>query len=429
MRVTKICRQLTGVEALYANEMAVTPSGVVLAVRPRWRKPRCGGCGRCGPRCDRRGERYWRHIALGATVLWLCYAPWRVDCRHCGVTVEQVPWARHARRFTRGLEELVAYLARTMDFTAIARLQGLGWRSIARIVERVVAERIRDARLSGLRAIGLDEFSYRKRHRYLTVVVDHDRGEVVWAAKGRGADALAQLFEHRGEDGCAAIEAVTMDMAGGYKKALREHLSHVRVVFDRFHVQRLASDAVDAVRRSEVRGAEDQATARVSKRSRYALLKSPWNMSRGEHHKLADIQVNNKRLFRARLPGDTLADALAYRQPKRAGEALEQWLAWASRSKLQAFVRLARTIRTHKPGILAYINDRLTNDSLEGINNRLRTIARRAYGFHSAESLISRLFLGAGGIELDPPLPITETSKDASFCGGVGAPAPAARRA
>jgi len=299
----------------------------------------------------------------------------------------------------------VAYLARAMDFTAITRLLAVSWRAVAGIVGRVVGEHLGDARLTGLRAIGVDEFSYRKRHRYLTVVVDHDRNQVVWAAKGRGADALAGLFEHLGESGCAATESVTMDMAGGYKKAVREHLPHARLIFDRFHVQRLASDAVDAVRHSEVRGAEDQAMARVIKRSRYALLKSPWNMNRGEDQKLADIQANNERLFRARLLNDALSDALAYRQPKRARDALEEWLAWASRSKLEPFVRLARTIREHKEGIPAYIKDRLTNGFVEGINNRLRTIARRAYGFHSAESLISMLFLCAGGIELDPPLP------------------------
>lgn len=405
MRLTKVCRELTGVEALYARDLAVTESGLVFMVRPRWRKPRCGGCGRRAPGYDRRDERYWRHLAVGSTVLWLCYAPWRVDCRHCGVTVEQVPWARHASRFTRGLEELVAYLARAMDLTAITRLVGISWRAVSGMVERVVAERLPDARLQGLRAIGVDEFSYRKRHRYLTVVVDHDRGEVVWAAKGRGADALAGLFEHLGEDGCAAIESVTMDMAGGYKKAVREHLPHARIVFDRFHVQCLASDAVDAVRRAEVSAHAGSDAARTIKRSRYALLKSPWNMSRREHEKLADIQANNQRLFRARLLNDTLADALAYRQPKRAREALDEWLAWARRSKLEPFVKLARTIRAHKEGILAYIQDRLTNGLAEGINNRLRAIARRAYGFHSAEALISMLFLCVGGIKLDPPLP------------------------
>nr|WP_070987884.1 transposase [Halofilum ochraceum] len=214
--------------------------------------------------------------------------------------MEQVPWACHESRFTYAPEELTAYLAQSLDFTAITRLQGLSWRAVSGIVRRVVAERVPCALLSGMRAIGVDEFSYRKRHRYLTVVVDHDSRRVVWAAKGRGADALAGLFEHLGEAGCAAIESVTMDMAGGHKKAVREHLPHARIVFDQFHVQRLASDAVDAVRRDEVRAAGDEATVRVIERSRYVLRKSPWNLNRHEQQKLADIQANNRRLFRAR---------------------------------------------------------------------------------------------------------------------------------
>jgi len=216
MRISKVCRQLTGVQSLYASDVAVSESGLVFTVRPRWRKSRCGRCGRCAGRYDRARARHWRHMPCGSTVVWLRYAPWRVSCAHCGVTVEAVPWARHASRFTCGLEELAAYLARQMDVTAITGLLGLSWRSVRAIVRRLVAERLPDSRLSGLRTIGVDEFSYRKRHRYLTVVVDHDRGRVVWAATGRGGDALAGLFEYLGEAGCELIEAVTMDMAGCY---------------------------------------------------------------------------------------------------------------------------------------------------------------------------------------------------------------------
>lgn len=405
MRLTKICRQLTGVESLYAHDLRITDEGLVFVVRPRWHRPRCGRCGARAPVHDHRRERLWRHLAVGASVLWLAYAPRRVSCPQCGVRTEQVPWARHNSRFTRALEELVAYMAQVMDKTAVTRLQGISWRSVSAIVERVVTERLGEERLTGLRVIGVDEFSYRKRQRYLTVVVDHERGRVVWAAEGRGAAALAGLFKHIGEPGCAQIKAATIDMAGGYKKAIREHLPNAQVVFDRFHVQRLASDAVDAVRRAEVEAHKGTQAASAVKRSRYALLKRPWNMRRSEHQKLSDIQVNNRRLYRARLLNDALADALDYRQPKRAREALEAWLAWASRSKLAPFVRVARTIRAHKEGILAYIHTRLTNGFVEGINNRLRMIARRAYGFHSPQALAAMLFLCKGGIELDPPLP------------------------
>ncbi len=135
------------------------------------------------------------------------------------------------------------------------------------------------------------------------------------------------------------------------------------------------------------------------------VLKNPWNLSRDERTKLRDVQDNNIQLFRAYLLNQTLASALDSLQPKRARRALDDWLSWACRSKLAPFVRVSRTIRAKKEGVLAYIRERLTNGIVEGTNNRLRMIARRAFGFHSPEALIAMLYLCCGGIELHPPLP------------------------
>ena len=144
---------------------------------------------------------------------------------------------------------------------------------------------------------------------------------------------------------------------------------------------------------------------KVIKGTRFALRKNPWNLTRDEGKKLRDVQDNNARLFRAYLLNQTLASALDYLQPKRARRALDDWLSWACRSKLAPFVRVSRTIRAKKEGVLSYIQGRLTNGIVEGTNNRLRMIARRAFGFHSADALISMLYLCCGGIELHPPLP------------------------
>lgn len=405
MRLSKICRQLLAVNPLIADDVEFFGKGLIFHIRPRWRKPRCGGCGRKCSGYDRRPVRYWRHIAMGAAMVWVAYAPRRVTCPDCGVCTEQVPWARHCSRFTLGLEELVAFLAQQMDKTAVTRLLGLSWRAVGSIIWRIVNERLDEARFEGLRVIGADEFSYRKRHRYLTVVVDHERRRVIWVSRGRGADALQGLFKRLGQSGRELIETVTIDMAGGYIKAVEENLPNAEIVFDRFHVQQLASNAVDEVRREEVRNLEDSEEAQFVKGSRYALLKSPWNLTRQQKQQLSEIQRNNARLYRARLLNDVLADALEYRQPKRARQALDEWLAWASRSKLKPFIKLGRTIRKHKDRILAYIKERYTNAIVEGMNNRIRVIARRAYGFHSAEALESMIFLCLGGIKLNPPLP------------------------
>lgn len=338
--------------------------------------------------------------------MWLEYAPRRVECPQCGVRVEAVPWAEAGSHFTAPFEELVAYLAQITDKTSVSRLAGIAWASVRAIVERVVARYLDASRFQGLRRIGIDEFSYRKYHRYLTTVVDHDRRCVVWAGKGRSADSLSPFFEALGEEGRAKIEVVTIDMAQGYIKAVEESLPNAQIVFDRFHVQQLASDAVDELRREiqrETKGTEDGLALR---KSRYALLKSPWHLSPIEREKLATVQQTNRPLFRGYLLKETLREALSYKQPWRARQALRDWLAWASRSRLAPFVRVARTIRKHFDGVLAYVTERLTNGIVEGINNRLRVIARRAYGFHSPGPLIAMLFLCCGGIELDPPLPL-----------------------
>jgi transposase len=328
-----------------------------------------------------------------------------VSCKKCGVTTEQVPWAEHGSRFTRDFEELVAYLAQSTDKTKVTKLMGISWPTVGAIVERVVQRKLDPDRLEALTSIGVDEFSYRRRHRYLTTVVDHERRCVVWAAPGRSADTLRSFFDVLGPERCAAIKWATIDMAAGYARAIKERLPNAQIVFDRFHVQRLAGDAVDKVRREQLRDLRGTEEGRALFRMRFALWKNPWNLKSSEKRRLSELPRTNAPLYRAYLLKEALAQALDYRQPWRARQAMAEWLSWASRSRLAPFVKAARTIRRHLEGILAYIGGRMTNAVVEGINNRLRMIARRAFGFHSAEALKAMLFLSCGGIELMPRLP------------------------
>ena len=170
----------------------------------------------------------------------LQYAPWRVSCRQCGVRVEEVSWASGRSAFTAPFEELAAYLAQVTDRTTVSRVLGISWQAVGSIVERVVSRQLDESRFDDLRRIGVDEFSYRKRHHYLTLVVDHDRQRVVWAGKGRSAKTLEAFFDRLGPAGCERLELVTADLAASWQKALQARVPHARVVFDRFHVERLA---------------------------------------------------------------------------------------------------------------------------------------------------------------------------------------------
>ncbi len=402
MRMTTLFRRLLGVTRMYVEEVSLSAAGLSIKVRPTARKSRCGQCGRRSYRYDRAKERGWTHLPIGRVRVVLRYRPWRVVCHDCGVRVEEVAWARHSSRFSLGFEEMAAYLAQVTDKTQVSRLLGLSWQAVGSIVARVVSERLDSDRFDGLRRIGIDEFSYRKRHRYLTVVVDHDRRRVIWAGQGRSAETLDGFFELLGEQRRDQIEEVTIDMAGGYIKAIAENLPGARVIFDRFHVERLAADAVDEVRREQVRDLGSRGKA--IKGLRFLLLKHPDGLKPSEHQRLRDLRVWNKQLWRAYDLKEYLAEILELGDPQLGRSLLRDWLAWACRSKLPSFVKLSRTIRRHFEGIAAYIDTKMTNGIVEGFNNKLRVIARRAYGFHSAESLTAMLFLCCGGIELDPPL-------------------------
>jgi transposase len=350
-------------------------------------------------------ERYWRHHDLAGMTLHLRYRIRRAHCTKCGtVKTERVPWATHASNFTYAFEERAAYLAQQCSKTAVVKMLRTSWRTVGTLIRRVVGRTLgtRDDRLDGLRLIGVDELSYRRHHEYVTVVVDHERGRVVWAAEGKSAATLKRFFEDLGPDRCAELEAVTIDLSGAYIKAVTEASPEAKLIFDRFHVQRLAQDALDETRRDEVRAAEGKEAKDALKGTRWALQKSPWNLTDVEVQTLADLEWTNRRLYRAHLLKDSLAAILDGRQINVARQRLQEWIAEARSSKLRHFVRVAGTIDKHLDGILEYIRSRLTNGPTEGLNGKTRTITRRAFGFHSASALIAMIFLCCGGVNVTP---------------------------
>jgi transposase len=238
------------------------------------------------------------------------------------------------------------------------------------IARRLVGEHLHEDRFDNLRAIGVDEFGFAAHHRYLTLVIDHDRQRVIWAAEGKSSETLAAFFDELGPERRASIEFVSIDMAAGYIKAIQDALPQATIVFDRFHVARLAQDAVTAVRRAQARQLDPDDRAPI-KNTRWALLKNPENLRASEKVKLDIVRKSNNALYRAYLLKETFLDIFTYRSPYYARRAAEAWIAWAQRSRLAPFVRLARTVRKYLDGILAFIHSRLTNARLEGMNTRL----------------------------------------------------------
>jgi transposase len=282
----------------------------------------------------------------------------------------------------------------------------IGWETVGKILERIVAEKLPADRFDGLELIGVDEVSYGADHKFLTCVANHASGGIVWATEGRNAASLQAFFDGLTDEQKASIRAVSIDMSAGYEKAIRSNdgVPHAQVVFDPFHVVQLGGKAVEQVRRAEYNqhGRSGTDTGKWIKGTRYSLLKDPANQTTKQLVRLAEAQQTNKRMFRAFLLYGELR--YIYRLPKHeAPDRLNAWLAWAPRSRLKPFVKLARTIRKHKQGVLAAVELGLSNGRLEALNSKVRLLSHRAYGFHSADALIAMTYLCCAGIQIALP--------------------------
>jgi transposase len=406
VRVTSLLKKLLGMKSVVVDGMDIEDGGLAISVRPSWRLPRCSGCGKRAPGYDRRSERSWRHLDFAGVRVTLRYAPRRTCCRRCGVVVEQVPWTHSATsRFTAAFEDAVAYLTQRCDKTSVQEAMSIGWQTVGAIVERVVERHDGNDRLDGLRHIGVDELSYRKGHRYLTLVVDQDTGMPVWASDGRSGQTLEAFFDELGPDRCQKIEVVSMDMSQAYISAVRNKVPQAQIVFDRFHVQALVNKALDETRREQWRRLREVSAeeAKQVKGLRWPLLKNRWNLTSNQAARLSTLQKDNTPLYRAYLLKESFGAILDRHQPNVVKTKLREWLGWAARSRLPAFVGVACTIRKHLDDIVAYIRWGITNGLVEGINTKARMLTRRAYGFHSAAAAIAMIMLCCTNIWLGPP--------------------------
>jgi len=409
VRGARVWARLLGLQRAVIEDVWVGDEGaVVVAARPVWReRDRCGVCRRRSPGFDLgEGRRRWRALDLDTTLAFVEADAPRVTCRRHGVVVCAVPWARHRARFTRSFEDQAAWLAVNTSRSAVAELMRIAWRTVGTICERVAADAQREVDLlDGLRRIGIDEISHRRGRRYLTVVVCHDTGRLVWAAAGRDRKTVECFLDELGQERCKQIELVSADMAPWVAGPIAERCPNAELCLDPFHVVQLATDALDEIRRevwNEARRAGQTQIARDLKGARFALWKNPERLTARQRLKLADVQTTNKRLYRAYLLKEQLRQI--YRLPPDAAIALlDGWLAWARRCRLQPFRRLARTITEQRDGILAAIQHGLSNARVEAINTQIRLITRRAFGFHSPDALIALAMLSLA--DLRPSLP------------------------
>lgn len=382
---------------------------LILLVRPKaGAAGRCGVCRRRCPGYDRGpGRRRWRSLDLGVTRTWVEADSPRVRCGEHGVVVASVPWARHGARHTYSFDSEVAWSVRNTSKSAVSHKLRIAWLTVGAIVARVVADA--DARsgdrLAGVRRIGIDEISYRRHHRYLTIVVDHDTGKLLWAKDGRTKKDLAEFFDTLGEARCAEIELVSADGADWIADVVGLRCPQAQQCMDPFHVVAWGGRALDEVRRqvmAQARRDGQKALARGLRDCRYALWKNPEDLTARQQNTLARIIGTNRSLFRAYLLKEQLRQVFAPGGPDRV-LLLDAWLRWAARSKLAPFVDLARRMRRYRNDIANTLTHKLSNARVEAINTKIRLLTRIAFGFKSAKALIALVMLHLGGYDIRLP--------------------------
>ncbi len=382
-------RKQLAMKSHYITQIEETDEAVIAHVaRIGKRQLRCSHCrAACRRTHGRLKARTWRDLSLRDRPLKLNYQPFRVRCLRCQkVKVEKVPWAEPWSRVTMSLAAAVALLARKL--------------TVVQIVQRVVAEGLKQRRWKALHVIGVDEVSRKRGHRYLTLVYDLERHRLVWIGEDRKKETLDAFFQWLNRRRARSIHSVCCDMWAPYAKSVHQHLPQATLVFDRFHLVRHLLDAVDEVRRSEVRrlsGSHKQ----LIKGTRFILLKNPWNLTDAQRDSLFDLTRINLRLVRAYLLKETFQLFWHYKRRFYAERFLRNWLWKASHSRLKPMKKFAQLVRSHIDGILAWTTLRISNGALEGFNNKVKLVSHRAFGFRTISHYIAAIY----HVCADLPLP------------------------
>jgi transposase len=357
----------------------------------------CPECGRQGCKAYDTVDKVWRHLNFFEHVTYLHVRTPRVECPECGVKQVPVPWAREGSGFTLLFEAFIMAMAKEMSVRAIARLVGEHDTRVWRVLHHYVEQARCDQDYSEVSAVGMDETSSKRGHNYITVFVDMAKSKVLFATPGKDAETLRAFKEdleaHGGQ--VANITQACCDMSPAYIRGIEDTFGNAAITFDKFHILKVINEALDEVRRLE------QRTRPELKKTRFAWLKNPRNLTAKQQGIIENLNVSKRHLKTARAYQIKLTFQELYEQPREhAEEFLKRWYFWATHSRLQPIIAAARTIKRHWEGILAWFDSGITNGVLEGINSLIQAAKAKARGYRTTRNFITMVYLIAGKLDL-----------------------------
>jgi transposase len=387
----------------------LTATAWAILVRLQERKGSGAVCSGCGVRrvgYDRLPVRRFQFVPLWNIPVIFLYGPRRVDCPRCGVVVELLPWASGKSPMTTHLAWFIASWAKVLSWTETARRFGTSPQTVFEAVKQAVEWGRKHQNLDGISSIGVDELSWRKGHKYLTLVyqIDHHRKRLLWIGRDRTAKSFEGFFDWFGQERSKLIAFVASDMWAAFLGTVARKACGAVHVLDRFHVMQLFSKAIEEVRRTEARKLRDRGDRVTLKHTRWVLLKRRHRLTDKQKGRLSTLLRANLRTVRAYLLKEDFQSFWRYVSPYWAGRFLDAWTRDALRSRMPAFATLARTLRQHRAPLLNWFRARgaFAMGAVEGFNNKARVTTKLAYGFKSYEHAEIALFHRLGDLP-EPP--------------------------
>lgn len=363
----------------------------------------CPECGAPSPGYDRAAERRWRHLDTCQYRTVLSARVPRIRCAEHGVRQVRVAWAEERSRFTALFEALAIRLLHETTVSGLAELMGLSWDEAEGILQRAVERGLERREREPLRAVGIDETSFQKRHEYVTVVADLERARVVWVGDHRRWETLAAFWDSLTPQERSDVEEAVMDMWEPYISATTHALpdGSSKIVFDRFHVAMHLNDAVDRVRRAENKGLLLQGDGRL-KGTKHLWIKGPQRLSAQDELALRELQRSGLKVGRAWALKEAIRRLWDYTYVAAAVKYFQRWYAWAVRSRLPPMIRVAKMMKRYLPGILRYLRNRRTNALTEGLNAKIQEIKYRARGYRNRDNFRRAILFHCGALDMDP---------------------------
>ena len=370
-----------------------------------WAGGRLVPCPECGAECplyDLREERRWRHLdTMQFETIIRCRVP-RCHCPEHGIHTIKTPWADKHGRFTLLFEAFAVLVLQSCDNVEAARkLLKLNWEQVATIRKRAVERGLERRGQEPVERLGLDEKSFGKRHDYLSVMTDLDRGCVLEVTRERKQQAAEDLLLTLSEVQRGGVLAVAMDMWPAFMKAARKHLPEAVLVHDKFHVAKHLGEAVDNVRKQEHRALIQQGDSRL-KGAKFLVLKNPDNLNEGQRERFEALRDSNLKTARAWAIKEQFKEFWQHDFVADARACFNQWYRWAIRSRLKPIKRKARMLKKHLDGLLGYALHPVTNAVTEGLNSKIQHLKASARGFRSFQHYRLAILFHCGKLNLLP---------------------------